>query len=44
MANGDVSINSNKIVNLATPVSNTDATNKAYVDTNITNTLSYIDT
>ena len=33
----DVSVNSNKITSLATPVSGTDAANKTYVDTQINN-------
>jgi hypothetical protein len=34
---GSLSVNSQKITNLATPTSNTDASTKAYVDTSITN-------
>jgi hypothetical protein len=34
---GSVSLNSQKITNLATPTSNTDASTKAYVDTSISN-------
>jgi hypothetical protein len=37
---GSVSANSQKIINLATPTSNTDASTKAYVDTSIANLIS----
>ena len=37
---GSVSANSQKITNLATPTSNTDASTKAYVDTSIANLIS----
>jgi hypothetical protein len=37
---GSVSVNSQKITNLATPTSNTDASTKAYVDTSIANLIS----
>jgi hypothetical protein len=36
---GSVSLNSQKITNLATPTSNTDASTKAYVDTSISNLI-----
>ena len=36
---GSVSLNSQKITNLATPTSNTDASTKAYVDTSIANLI-----
>jgi hypothetical protein len=36
---GSVSANSQKIINLATPTSNTDASTKAYVDTSIANLI-----
>jgi hypothetical protein len=36
---GSVSVNSQKITNLATPTSNTDASTKAYVDTSISNLI-----
>jgi hypothetical protein len=36
---GSFSMNSQKITNLATPTSNTDASTKAYVDTSITNLI-----
>ena len=36
---GSVSVNSQKITNLATPTSNTDASTKAYVDTSINNLI-----
>ena len=36
---GSVSVNSQKITNLATPTSNTDASTKAYVDTSIANLI-----
>ena len=36
---GSVSLNSQKITNLATPTSNTDASTKAYVDTSINNLI-----
>ena len=36
---GSVSMNSQKITNLATPTSNTDASTKAYVDTSIANLI-----
>ena len=36
---GSLSVNSQKITNLATPTSNTDASTKAYVDTSISNLI-----
>ncbi len=36
---GSVSVNSQKITNLATPTSNTDASTKLYVDTSINNLI-----
>lgn len=40
----DIDLKNNKIINLANPVANTDASNKIYVDTKISEVLASVDT